>query len=70
VRVTKNIYVDASERAAVIFEGGSQTVECLTMQEAVLLFFELDPDERSVATIETKSGRKFVADEVDRLRYR
>jgi hypothetical protein len=61
------IYVDASQRATLRYAGGS--VECPTLQEAVIAWRKLSDKDRHQATIQVNvvGGPLHTADEIDRL---
>lgn len=65
--VMEKIYADGSEAAKVVFEGDLPTVECMTLQEAALYLLGLEPSQQALATIQTKSGRKFRYDDMKLL---
>ena len=59
------IYVDASQPATLRHSGRS--VECHTLQEAVIAWRTLPYKDRHQATIQVLGGPLYTADEIDRL---
>jgi len=59
------IYVDASQPATLRHSGRS--VECPTLQEAVIAWRTLPGKDRHQATIRVLGGPLYTADEIDRL---
>jgi hypothetical protein len=59
------IYVDASQPATLRHSGRS--VECPTLQEAVIAWRALPDRDRQRATIRVLGGQLYTADEIDRL---
>jgi hypothetical protein len=66
----ERIFVDASQSAEIWFSNGSSPVACLTLQEAIIAFGKLEPDEKKNAIIASTDGQRFGAEEVDRLHYK
>jgi transcriptional regulator with XRE-family HTH domain len=72
VRLRKNhmasepIYVDASRSA--VLSHGAETINCLTLQEAVIAFKKLPKERQEIAFI-TSAGRTFTPAETERLHY-
>jgi len=63
------IYVDASQPATLRYPGGS--VDCPTLQEAVIARNNLPSKDRNQATIKVNiaDGPVYTAQEIDRLHY-
>ncbi len=63
------IYVDASQPA--ILRHTDVSVDCPTLQEAVLAWHKLSDEDRKQATIKIKrpGGEIYTANEIDRLHY-
>jgi hypothetical protein len=59
------IYADASQAATLRHAGGS--VDCLTLQEAVLEWMRLPEKDRNEATITVRNGPTYNAAQIDRL---
>jgi hypothetical protein len=63
--MSDKIYVDASQPATLRHSGRS--VECPTLQEAVIAWRTLPDKDRHQATIQVLGGPLYTADEIDRL---
>jgi hypothetical protein len=63
--MSDKIYVDASQPATLRHSGHS--VECPTLQEAVIAWRTLPDKDRHQATIQVLGGPLYSADEIDRL---
>ena len=65
----EKLYVDASQPATLHHAGDS--VNCVTLQEAVTAWYKLTPDARQHATIEVNmpGGPVYTAKDIDRLHY-
>jgi hypothetical protein len=61
------IYADASQPAALHYDGW--TVDCPTLEEAVLAFRALPPDKMAAATIKVIGGPTYSAEEIERLHH-
>jgi hypothetical protein len=61
------IYVNAGQPAVLKYSGRS--VDCLTLQEAVVEWHRLPPDVRQQATIKVAGSTVYTAKEIDRLHY-
>jgi hypothetical protein len=64
---TDKIYVNGGQPAVLIHSGRS--VDCPTLQEAVLEWHRLPPDVRKHATIKVAGGTVYSAEQIDRLHY-
>ena len=62
------IYVDAS-RPATLNNGARALTDCPTLQEAVLAWHKLAPEQKIRATVKVIGGRVYTASEIDRLHY-
>ena len=60
------IYADASRSA--VLHHGAKSVNCLTLQEAVIAFNNLPEDRQEIATI-VSVGTTYVAREIRRLHH-
>ena len=60
----EKIHVDDRYPAILSYDGKS--VSCPTLQEAVLEWQRLPPDQREIASIKS-NGASYTADEIDRL---
>jgi hypothetical protein len=63
----QKLYADASQPATLQHAGGS--VDCHTLQEAVLAWMRLSEKDRAQATIRADDGTVYNAKEIDRLHY-
>jgi hypothetical protein len=63
--MSDKIYVNASQPATLRHSGHS--VECPTLQEAVIAWRTLPDKDRHQATIQVLGGPLYSADEIDRL---
>ena len=61
------IYVDGS-RPATLNNGGTLD-DCPTLQEAVMAWHRLPPEQRKRATIRVMGGPLYTAAEIERLHY-
>jgi hypothetical protein len=61
------LYMDAGQPAVLIYSDHS--VDCPTLQEAVLEWHRLPPDVRKHATIKVSGGTVYNAEQIDRLHY-
>ena len=61
------IYVDASQPAILLYAGRS--IDCLTLQEAVMEWHRLPANDRTHAMIRVRGGTIYAAREIDRLHY-
>jgi transcriptional regulator with XRE-family HTH domain len=72
VRLRKNhmtiepIYIDASKSA--VLEHGVTSINCLTVQEAVIAYHNLPPERKEIAKI-TSGGKVYSASEIERFHY-
>ena len=62
------IYVDASQPAT-LNNGAGALTDCPTLQEAVIAWRKLAPDQKIRATIKVIGGRVYTAHEIKRLHY-
>lgn len=62
------IYVDASQ-AATLNNGAGALTDCATLQEAVLAWHRLAPQQKIRATVKVIGGPVYTAHEIDRLQY-
>ncbi len=62
------IYVDAS-RPATLNNGAGALTDCSTLQETVIAWRKLAPDQKIRATIKVIGGRVYTAHEIERLHY-
>jgi hypothetical protein len=62
------IYVDAS-RPATFNNGAGALTDCATLQEAVLAWQRLAPEQKIRATVKVIGGPVYTAHEIDRLHY-
>jgi hypothetical protein len=62
------IYVDASVPAT-LNNGTGVSTDCPTLQEAVLAWQRLPPEQKIRATVRVIGGRVYTAHEIDRLHY-
>jgi hypothetical protein len=62
------IYVDASVPAA-LNNGTGISTDCPTLQEAVLAWQRLAPEQKIRATVRVIGGRVYTAQEIERLHY-
>ena len=63
----EKIYVDAS-RPATLNNGGSLD-DCPTLEEAVMAWHRLPPEQRKRATIRVMGGPLYTATEIERLHF-
>jgi transcriptional regulator with XRE-family HTH domain len=64
---TEPIYVDASQSA--VLEHGATSINCPTVQEAVIEYYRLPPERKAIAKI-TSRGTVYSASEIERLHYK
>jgi hypothetical protein len=64
----EKIYADASQSATLRY--GAKSIDCSTLQEAVLEWMRLSEQDRVQATISVKGGTVYNANEIDRLHVR
>jgi len=62
------IYVDAG-RPATLNNGAGVSTDCTTLQEAVLAWQRLAPEQKIRATVKVIGGPVYTAQEIERLRY-
>ena len=62
------IYVDA-DRPATLNNGAGVLTDCATLQEAVLAWHKLAPEQKIRATVKVIGGRVYIAREIERLHY-
>jgi hypothetical protein len=62
------IYVDAN-RPATLNNGAGALTDCTTLQEAVLAWQRLAPEQKIRATVKVIGGPVYTAHEIDRLDY-
>ena len=62
------IYVDAS-RPATLNNGAGALTDCATLQEAVLAWQRLAPEQKIRATVKVIGGPVYTAKEIERLHY-
>jgi hypothetical protein len=62
------IFVDAS-RPATLNDGAGSLTDCPTLQEAVLAWHSLSPDQKIRATVKVIGGRVYTAQEIARFHY-
>ena len=62
------IYVDA-DRPATLNNGAGVLTDCATLQEAVLAWHKLAPEQKIRATVKVIGGRVYTAQEIERLHY-
>jgi hypothetical protein len=60
------IYVDAS-RPATLNDGAGVLTDCATLQEAVVAWQQLAPEQKIRATVKVIGGPVYTAHEIDRL---
>lgn len=60
------IYVDAS-RPATLNDGAGALTDCATLQEAVLAWHRLAPEQKMRATVKVIGGPVYTAKEIERL---
>ncbi len=63
---TEPIYIDASKSA--VLEHGVTSINCLTLQEAVIAYHNLPPERKEIAKI-TSGGKVYSASEIERFHY-
>jgi hypothetical protein len=63
------IYVDAG-RPATLNNGTGALTDCATLQEAVLAWQRLPPEQKIRATVKVIGGPVYKAHEIERLDYR
>ena len=63
-----NIYVDAS-RTATLNDGAGALTDCATLQEAVLAWHRLAPEQKMRATVKVIGGPVYTVKEIERLHY-
>jgi hypothetical protein len=64
----EKIYVDASQPAT-LNSGGGVLDDCPTLQEAVMAWHRLAPEQKKRATVKVFGGPLYIADEIERLHY-
>ena len=64
----EKIYVDAS-RPATLNSGGGVLDDCPTLQEAVMAWHRLAPEQKKRATVKVFGGPLYIADEIEWLHY-
>ena len=62
------IYVDAV-RPATLNDGAGALTDCATLQEAVLAWQRLSPEQKIRATVKVIGGPVYTAQEIERFRY-
>ncbi len=62
------IYVDAGQPATQ-HDGAGALTDCATLQEAVLAWQRLAPEQKIRATVKVIGGPVYSAHEIERLRY-
>jgi hypothetical protein len=62
------IYVDAS-RPATLNNGAGALTDCATLQEAVLAWQRLPPEQKIRATVKVIGGPVYTVKEIERLHY-
>ena len=62
------IYVDASQPAT-LNNGAGALTDCATLQEAVLAWQRLAPEQKIRATVKVIGGPVYTAKEIERLHY-
>jgi hypothetical protein len=62
------IYVDA-DRPATLNNGAGVLTDCATLQEAVLAWHKLAPEQKIRATVKVIGGLVYTAQEIERLHY-
>ena len=62
------IYVDAS-RPATLNDGAGALTDCATLQEAVLAWHRLAPEQKIRATVKVIGGPVYTAKEIERLHF-
>jgi hypothetical protein len=62
------IYVDAN-RPATLNNGAGALTDCATLQEAVVAWQQLAPEQKIRATVKVIGGPVYTAREIDRLHY-
>ena len=62
------IYVDA-DRPATLNNGAGVLTDRATLQEAVLAWHKLAPEQKIRATVKVVGGRVYTAQEIERLHY-
>jgi hypothetical protein len=62
------IYVDAG-RPATLNDGAGALTDCTTLQEAVLAWQRLPPEQKIRATVKVIGGPVYTAKEIERLHY-
>ena len=62
------IYVDGG-RPATLNNGAGALTDCATLQEAVLAWHQLAPEQKIRATVKVIGGPVYTAHEIDRLHY-
>jgi transcriptional regulator with XRE-family HTH domain len=63
---TEPIYIDASKSA--VLEHGATSINCLTVQEAVIAYHNLPLERKEIAKI-TSGGKVYSASEIERFHY-
>jgi hypothetical protein len=63
------ILVDAT-RPATLNDGAGSLTDCPTLQEAVLAWHKLAPEQKIRATVKVIGGRVYTAQEIARFHYR
>ena len=62
------IYVDAG-RPATLNDGAGALTDCATLQEAVLTWQRLAPEQKIRTTVKVIGGPVYTAQEIERLHY-
>jgi hypothetical protein len=62
------IYVDAGQPAT-LNDGSGALTDCATLQEAVLAWHRLAPEQKIRATVKVIGGPVYTVKEIDRLHY-
>jgi hypothetical protein len=67
--MSDKISVDATQMAIIRFGDGTPHITTPTLQEAVLEFGKLAPEKKAVAIIQTESGERFTASDVEKFHF-
>ena len=62
------IYVDAG-RPATLNDGAGVSTDCVTLQEAVIAWYKLAPEQKIRATVRLIGGPVYAAHQIVRLHY-
>jgi hypothetical protein len=65
---TYKIFVDATQPAT-LNDGAGSLTDCPTLQEAVLAWLRLAPEQKIRATVKVIGGRVYTAQEISRFHY-